>query len=340
MKLVLSVLLMCLSAPLALVQEPGGQENLAADDAAVVVSGNASDGAPPKLSWQTLQDLQGASATEQQKQLVSLAKTVLGSVQCHDCAKVTPPRKEITAVLSMQALMHAIPGDFVETGVYTGGTSVVMAKVLTAFDKMDRKLWAADSFKGLPKNDSKALENAHEQVKSHGADTLDGSAVSAKRGREGEYQAPRKTFEDNLNRNGFDHDRVKILEGWFNETLPKAPIQKISFLRLDGDIFVSTWDSLTALYDKVSKGGYVYVDDYGSYAGCQAAVDKYRAEKGIKEEMTPVYEDNGKKYEAVWWRKGVAKEALDERSIKQAVEMLPGSAKLMRREVDESHAAI
>lgn len=47
-------------------------------------------------------------------------------------------------------------------------------------------------------------------------------------------------------------------QGWFNETLPKykGEIGPISFLRLDGDIFVSTWDALVNLYPQVRLSFY------------------------------------------------------------------------------------
>eukprot|EP00661_Eupelagonemidae_sp_cell13_P004915 gene4915-1527_t len=66
-----------------------------------------------------------------------------------------------------------------------------------------------------------------------------------------------------LRRHGLhDSGTVRILHGWFNETLPGAPVERISLLRLDGDIFVSTWQALDALYARVVPGGLVYVDDY------------------------------------------------------------------------------
>merc|ERR1712187_256049 len=96
-------------------------------------------------------------------------------------------------------------------------------------------------------------------------------------GRKGTFRSTRDIFEANIKTNGlFGANRINILEGWFNETLPNAPIKRISFLRLDGDIFASTWQGLNLLYDKLSIGGLIYLDDYGSYSGCKAAVDKYR----------------------------------------------------------------
>ena len=77
-------------------------------------------------------------------------------------------------------------------------------------------------------------------------------------------------YENNLKRVGAWNDSIIVIsKGWFNDTCRQSPVKRISFLRLDGDIFVSTWDALTTLYDRVVPGGYVYVDDYGSFNGCR-----------------------------------------------------------------------
>lgn len=60
-------------------------------------------------------------------------------------------------------------------------------------------------------------------------------------------------------------ERVRFVEGWFNETLPQAPIGRIAVLRLDGDYYESTMTPLRALYDRVSPGGFVIVDDYACW---------------------------------------------------------------------------
>lgn len=62
-----------------------------------------------------------------------------------------------------------------------------------------------------------------------------------------------------------DRRVVRVHEGWFNETLPVAPIKHISFLGLDGDIFVSTWDALVNLNPKLLSRGLVYIDDGCTY---------------------------------------------------------------------------
>ena len=73
-----------------------------------------------------------------------------------------------------------------------------------------------------------------------------------KAGQKGTYRASYETFESNMKKFGaWNDNRMIVLKGWFSETLPKAQIEKISFLRLDGDLYVSTMDALKALYDKV-----------------------------------------------------------------------------------------
>ena len=67
---------------------------------------------------------------------------------------------------------------------------------------------------------------------------------------------------DNFGRYGLLSEQVVLLEGWFKDTLPTAPIEKLALLRLDGDMYESTIQTLDALYDKVSRGGFIIIDDY------------------------------------------------------------------------------
>ncbi|MED1361801.1 TylF/MycF/NovP-related O-methyltransferase, partial [Bacillus paranthracis] len=91
-------------------------------------------------------------------------------------------------------------------------------------------------------------------------------------------------------------DQVKFLKGWFKDTLPSAPVEKIAIARLDGDMYESTMDSLVNLYDKVSIGGFIIIDDYGLVT-CAEAVTDFRSERNIKTPMTQI-DDFG-----IFWRK-------------------------------------
>jgi O-methyltransferase len=92
----------------------------------------------------------------------------------------------------------------------------------------------------------------------------------------------------NFARYGLLDDRVKFLVGWFKDTLPNAPIEKLAVLRLDGDLYESTIESLDALYAKVSPGGYVIADDYGSIPACRKAVDDFRARHGVTAQINRI----------------------------------------------------
>jgi hypothetical protein len=85
-------------------------------------------------------------------------------------------------------------------------------------------------------------------------------------------------------------EQVKFLKGWFKDTLPSAPISKLAILRLDGDYYESTRDSLLNLYDKLSVGGYAIIDDYGedSWTYCRKAVDEFRQQHSIVDPMIRV----------------------------------------------------
>ena len=79
-----------------------------------------------------------------------------------------------------------------------------------------------------------------------------------------------ETVRANFARYDLLDEQVVFLQGWFRDTLPTAPIEKLAILRLDGDLYESTMDALRALYDKVSAGGFVIVDDYGAFPNCRA----------------------------------------------------------------------
>lgn len=83
-------------------------------------------------------------------------------------------------------------------------------------------------------------------------------------------------------------EKVRFLKGWFNETLPSAPIERLAVLRIDADMYQSTMDALTSMYPKLSTGGYVIIDDYGAIGACKAAVDDFRAANAIKDTIRRV----------------------------------------------------
>jgi O-methyltransferase len=181
-------------------------------------------------------------------------------------------RLDNAAACVARVVHNRVPGDILEAGVWRGGTTILMRAVLAAYDDDVRKVWAADSFQGLPKPDAEAFPA------DAGLDFTVHENLSVG------VQQVRANFASY----GLLDDRVEFLAGWFKDTLPNAPIDRLAVLRLDGDLYESTMDALQALYPKLSVGGYCIVDDYGAFAACRRAVDDYRAAHGVTEEILPI----------------------------------------------------
>lgn len=174
-----------------------------------------------------------------------------------------------------------IPGDFIETGVWRGGSVIFMRGMLKALDISDRQVWVADSFEGLPKPD----EEKYPEDKGDTHHTYDFLKVSL------------ENVKENFKAYDLLDDQVKFLKGWFKDTLPKAEINKLAILRLDGDMYESTMDALVNLYPKLSIGGYVIVDDY-CIPNCAAAIKDFRKEHMITDELIDI-DGTG-----AYWRRG------------------------------------
>lgn len=169
-----------------------------------------------------------------------------------------------------EVVANNIPGDLIECGVWRGGCTIFMKGLLESLGDTRRKVWVADSFRGLPKPTE--VEDLGLDLSS---DVVPHLAVS----REDVQQA----FQN------YDllDERVCFLEGWFKDTLASAPIERLAVLRLDGDLYESTMDGLLALYDRVSVGGYIIIDDYYIPA-CRKAVLDFRTEREITDEIIEI----------------------------------------------------
>ena len=182
----------------------------------------------------------------------------------------------------IEACIHEnIPGDFVETGVWRGGSCILAKAIFNLRGIEDRAVWCCDSFEGMPVA---------------GAKDLSIDRVSDFSDRES-HVVSQETVAENFRKFGLLDAKVKFLKGWFCDTLPTAPIKTISVLRMDGDLYQSTIDTLNNLYDKVSKGGFIIVDDYYSWKGCKQAVDEFRKSHHIDDRIIDIDPH------AVYWRK-------------------------------------
>lgn len=160
------------------------------------------------------------------------------------------------------AIKNNIEGDIIETGVFRGGACILAAFVIKELNS-DKKIYVADSFDGLPKPDSDYPADANDPHH-----TIEFLKVDIEK------------VKGNFEKYKLLNDSVCFIKGFFKESLKKVPFKRLSVLRLDGDMYSSTYEALTSLYSKVSIGGYIIVDDYYLPA-CKQAITDFRTEKNI-----------------------------------------------------------
>jgi hypothetical protein len=175
-----------------------------------------------------------------------------------------------------------IPGDFFEAGVCQGGAMIFLRALQVAFNQEQRLTWGADSFRGLP---------APETEQDTGLDFT-------------ESRFPWLAISEDTVRQHFQNydllsDQVKFVPGWFEDSLTGLQTGALSLLRLDADLYKSTREVLHNLYDSVSPGGYIVVDDYGSFKPCRQAIDEFRRERNITDPLRWI------DWTGVFWRKTI-----------------------------------
>jgi O-methyltransferase/8-demethyl-8-(2,3-dimethoxy-alpha-L-rhamnosyl)tetracenomycin-C 4'-O-methyltransferase len=179
--------------------------------------------------------------------------------------------------LLIEVIEQGVPGDFIEAGVWRGGACIYARGIMKSYGAGDRRVWVADSFAGRPSDQ-------------YPADAGDPHHTFS------ELIVPLEEVRKNFERYGLLDGQVDFLKGWFKDTLPSAPIEKLAILRLDGDMYQSTMDTLDALYGKLVEGGFIIVDDFALEA-CRKAVLDFRARHAID---SPIEDIDGA---GVFWRK-------------------------------------
>ena len=188
----------------------------------------------------------------------------------------------MTSVERMVALIDAtayvadrgIPGDIAECGVWRGGSMMAVALTLLARGDDSRSLYLYDTFEGMsaPTAGDKDLQ---------GVPAAERLAADSK----GMGIWCCASIEDvgaNLRSTGYPADRIHLIKGKVEDTIPRMLPTRLSLLRLDTDWYESTRHELRHLYPIVQAGGIVILDDYGHWQGARRAVDEFFAERGEK----------------------------------------------------------
>lgn len=167
---------------------------------------------------------------------------------------------------TIHCVENGVGGDYVETGVFRGGSSMSMASVLQHYDKL-QTLWMYDTYEGMPQPNK-------DEVKLSGKKPALQIYKDRMKLDEGWCKCSLEQVKKNMDKHvGYPY--VKYIKGMVEDTLPKHKPNKIALLRLDTDFYESTAVSLEYLYPRLVSGGYIMIDDYGAFSGCRKAVDDY-----------------------------------------------------------------
>ena len=165
-----------------------------------------------------------------------------------------------------------IPGDFVECGVWKGGSAMLIAHSLLALKKTDRNIYLYDTFEGMsePTEEDRLLSDTSVRAKSLLEKRQIYKAIS-----------PLEEVKENMYSTGYPQERIHFIKGKVEQTIPDIMPDSIALLRLDTDWYESSLHELQHLYPKLSKHGVLILDDYGFWMGQKKAVDEYFVKRPI-----------------------------------------------------------
>lgn len=191
----------------------------------------------------------------------------------------------MTGVVRLQALIDAVrylvrsglEGDFVECGVWRGGSVLAMIETLRQMDAEPRHIWLYDTFEGMTaptEHDTSRFEppavetwrDAHARHEQPWGDLFGGHIFD------------QRSVRETLVATGYPSEHLHLIKGPVDETLPRCMSKaEFSLVRLDTDWYESTRHELTHLYPRLQTGGVLIIDDYGHFDGARRAVDEYFA---------------------------------------------------------------
>jgi O-methyltransferase len=182
--------------------------------------------------------------------------------------------ERVWALIRAVDYVHARPiaGDIVECGVWRGGSAMAAALALKAAGDIEREIWLFDTYAGMNEPTAK-------DTRINSDDAALETWLEASTGPDGSdwCNASIEDVRANLQRTQYPEARVRLIKGKVEQTLldPRNLPERIAILRLDTDWYESTKTELERLFDRVTPGGIVILDDYGHWAGAKTAVDEF-----------------------------------------------------------------
>ncbi|MGE5570152.1 MAG: TylF/MycF/NovP-related O-methyltransferase [Rhodospirillales bacterium] len=196
--------------------------------------------------------------------------------KCKDYTITSMERMYSTWQAVTYVCSRGLPGDIVECGTWMGGNGMLAALALIECGDLDRRIWLYDTFEGMSRPTSEDVRH-------------DGQSAAPiweqhRTAREGSkwWQAPYDAVRRNMLSTGYPGDRITLVKGKVEETIPGQMPKRIAVLRLDTDWYGSTRHEMVHLFPRLVQGGVLIVDDYGWWRGSRQAVDEYLEQKRIR----------------------------------------------------------
>jgi O-methyltransferase len=168
-----------------------------------------------------------------------------------------------------------VEGDIVECGVWRGGSMMAAAITLLRLGIRDRDIWLFDTFGGMPKPGKEDVSSWYD-----GYDLHRRWRRKSRGGRSSWNLVSPEAVRDRVESTGYPPERIHLVKGMVEDTIPAQAPESIALLRLDTDWYESTQHELEHLYPRLSEGGVLIIDDYGHYEGARRAVDEYLERTG------------------------------------------------------------
>lgn len=172
-----------------------------------------------------------------------------------------------------------LPGAFVECGTYRGGCAMAMAMRLEQLGVRDRDIYLFDTFEGMPKPERPDDRTTFAADGAKIGELFDNATADADAAAAW-FEDVEETARTNVESTGFPADRLHLVRGKVEDTIPDDAPDEIALLRLDTDWYESTKHEFDHLYPRLCSGGVLVVDDYGAFSGARDATDEYFAEHG------------------------------------------------------------
>lgn len=195
--------------------------------------------------------------------------------KCHPFTMTSKERMYSTYLSVKYIIEKNISGDFVECGVWKGGSTMIVALTLLKMKVEDKDIYLYDTFEGMDKPTEVDIDY-------QGRPAIKKWERNVGKNLNNWCYAPMEEVMHNMLSTGYPKDRIHLIKGRVEDTIPHAiNHEKIAFLRLDTDFYESSYHELKYLYPKLNKGGILIFDDYGFWEGQKKATDSYFHEQGI-----------------------------------------------------------